>query len=87
MIHHKKYIVFYCREVYYDQVVTRFQNADTLQKRDKFMRKTKIICTIGPASDSEEMVTKLCLAGINVARLNFSHGTHEEHLASGHKPR
>ncbi len=43
------------------------------------MRKTKIVCTIGPASESEDMLTQLCMAGMNVARLNFSHGSHEEH--------
>lgn len=44
------------------------------------MRKTKIICTIGPASAGEEILTRMCRSGMNVARLNFSHGSHEEHL-------
>ena len=44
------------------------------------MRKTKIICTIGPASESEEKLRELMLAGMNVARFNFSHGSHKEQL-------
>ena len=44
-----------------------------------FMRKTKIICTIGPACEAEEKLRELMLAGMNVARFNFSHGTHVEH--------
>ncbi|MDW7672930.1 MAG: pyruvate kinase [Bacillota bacterium] len=44
------------------------------------MKKTKIVCTIGPASETVEILKKLILNGMNVARLNFSHGSHTEHL-------
>ncbi len=43
------------------------------------MKKTKIICTLGPASNDEKTISAMVDAGMNVARLNFSHGTHEEH--------
>jgi pyruvate kinase len=45
------------------------------------MRRAKIVATIGPASDSEQVLESLFKAGMNVARLNFSHGTHEQHQA------
>jgi pyruvate kinase len=44
------------------------------------MRKTKIICTLGPATDDENVLRELFLSGMDVARFNFSHATHEEHL-------
>ena len=44
-----------------------------------FTRKTKIVCTIGPACSDEETIKQMCLKGMNVARLNFSHNTHEDH--------
>ncbi|MEG0075887.1 MAG: pyruvate kinase [Eubacterium sp.] len=45
------------------------------------MKKTKMVCTLGPASDSKEILAKLIENGMNVARLNFSHGSHEEHAS------
>jgi pyruvate kinase len=43
------------------------------------MKRTKIVCTIGPASNKESMLSSMMKAGMDVARLNFSHGTHEGH--------
>ena len=57
---------------------------DTLEKMDYYimrgidMRRTKIVCTLGPATEKEEVLRQLMLEGMSVARLNFSHGTHEE---------
>ncbi len=46
------------------------------------MRKTKIVCTIGPATSSKEKILQLINSGMNVARLNFSHGTHQDHFSA-----
>lgn len=45
------------------------------------MRKTKIVCTLGPATDKEDVLEQLILSGMNVARMNFSHGSYDEHKA------
>lgn len=45
------------------------------------LKKTKIVCTLGPSSNSQEIVEQMIQAGMNVARFNFSHGSHEEHKA------
>jgi pyruvate kinase len=47
----------------------------------KNMRKTKIICTLGPSTDDDKVLREMILSGMDVARFNFSHATHEEHLA------
>ena len=51
------------------------------QKESRKMRKTKIVCTIGPASDTRQVLTRMIENGMNVARLNFSHGEHADHKA------
>ena len=51
------------------------------------MRKTKIICTLGPATDKEGVLRALVENGMNVARFNFSHGSHEEHKGRLDAPR
>ena len=43
------------------------------------MKKTKIICTLGPATDNPQILEKMILSGMNVARFNFSHGAYEDH--------
>lgn len=51
------------------------------RERDLHMRKTKIVCTLGPATDKGDTLRQMALAGMNVARFNFSHGTHADHAA------
>ncbi len=52
---------------------------DSAQPSANVRRRAKIVCTIGPASNTEELIRDLMLRGMNVARLNFSHGTHDDH--------
>src|SRR6476660_1401182 len=54
-------------------------NDSSLKGASTLRRRAKIVCTVGPASNSEEMIRALMLRGMDVARLNFSHGTHEQH--------
>src|SRR5437763_7352172 len=51
------------------------------------MRRTKIVATIGPASNDPEILVRMIEAGMDVARLNFSHGSHEQHAETAHKVR
>ena len=55
------------------------QRRDWIDQDAPLRRRAKIVCTIGPASDTEEMMRELMLRGMNVARLNFSHGSHQDH--------
>lgn len=50
----------------------------------RYFAKTKIVCTLGPASSTPEVITAMVTAGMDVARINFSHGTHDEHLHTLH---
>ena len=51
-------------------------------KNTQFLRSTKIVATLGPSSNTENKIKKLIFAGVNVFRLNFSHGSHEDHLST-----
>ena len=53
-----------------------------IMKNTQFLRSTKIVATLGPSSNTEYIIKKLIFAGANVFRLNFSHGSHEDHLKS-----
>src|SRR4051812_34288250 len=54
----------------------------SMETKRRDFRHTKIICTLGPASSSSEMIELMAKAGMNIARLNFSHGDHDSHLLS-----
>ena len=53
-----------------------------IMKNAQFLRSTKIVATLGPSSNTEKKIKKLIFAGVNVFRLNFSHGSHEDHLST-----
>jgi pyruvate kinase len=58
---------------------SQLDEAEALQRAPEVRRRAKIVCTLGPASNSENVIRDLLHAGMDVVRLNFSHGTHEEH--------
>src|SRR4051812_45078148 len=62
-------------------------SAEKQTDRIRLMRRSKIVCTLGPAVDSYEQLKALIEAGMNVARLNMSHGTHAEHEERYHRVR
>jgi pyruvate kinase len=60
---------------------TRKRPIQKMMRRENMIRKAKIVCTLGPASAEESVLSRMILAGMDVARLNFSHGNHEQHAA------
>lgn len=57
-----------------------FVNVQKIEwRRKKSMKRTKIVCTMGPKTENVELLKEMIKSGMNVARFNFSHGSHEEH--------
>jgi hypothetical protein len=63
----------------YEQLLAIHEGRAGMWVKPTFQRKTKIVCTIGPTSNTREMIWKLAAEGMNVARLNMSHGDHASH--------
>ena len=64
---------------YSPEQLISWEEGGGMWRKPTFQRKTKIVCTIGPSTASREMIWKLAEAGMNVARLNMSHGDHNSH--------
>lgn len=75
-------LIFFLSKQADDEILNLQERADTsvsMWSKPTVKRKTKIVCTIGPSTNTREMIWKLAEAGMNVARMNMSHGDHASH--------